>query len=53
MKKEITIEEWLRVLSVVLDQVASFVGDDGKVTLDEAVKLVVLALTEIINAYNK
>ena len=53
MKKEITLEEWLRVVSVVLDQVAIAVGNDGKITMDEAMKLVILTLTEIINAYNK
>lgn len=53
MEKKITIEEWLRIVSVVLDQVAISVGNDGKVSFDEAVKLIILILTEIINAYNK
>jgi len=52
MKKEITLTEWLGVAATILSTIAVSIKDDGKISLDEAFKLLTLTLTEIINAYN-
>lgn len=52
MKKEITLSEWLEIASVTIASVAASVKDDGKITIDEAVKLLISTLTAIVNAYN-
>ena len=52
MKKEITLSEWLEIASVTIGSFASSVKDDGKITIDEAVKLLISTLTAIVSAYN-
>lgn len=52
MKKEITLSEWLEIASETIGSIAASVKDDGKISLDEAVKLLISTLTAIINAYN-
>lgn len=52
MKKEITLSEWLEIASTAIGSVAVSVKDDGKITIDEAVKLLISTLTAIVNAYN-
>lgn len=51
MKKEITVQEWLQILSKVTASVAACLKD-GKISLDEALSLTIEVITEIVNAYN-
>lgn len=51
MKKEITVQEWLKILSDVAAQIAACLKD-GKISLDEALSLTVSVITQIVNAYN-
>lgn len=52
MKKDITLNEWLEIAGKVISAVALSVKDDGKITLQEALSLMALSITEIINAFN-
>lgn len=51
-KKEITLTEWLGVAATVVSNLSVSLKDDGKISLDEALKLMVVVLTQIVNAYN-
>ena len=53
MKKESTLSEWLDIASLVISEGALSIKDDGKITMDEAMKLLSDTLLAIINAYNK
>ena len=53
MKKEIILSEWLEIASLVISEIALSIKDDGKISMDEAMKLISDTLLAIINAYNK
>lgn len=51
MKKEITVQEWLGILSKITGEVAACLKD-GKISLEEALSLTISVITDIVNAYN-
>ena len=52
MKKEITVEEWLKVAALSLSEIAAAISNDGKISLQEGLKVLADVITNIISAYN-
>lgn len=52
MEKSITLDEWLQIASGVIGEVAKSIQDDGKISFQEGMSLLVKCLTLIIAAYN-